>query len=480
MKRRPDPLARRRAHGPRAVLASALLVLAPACKTYSEELEQFSNEWDVGRFEAANATLEELIADDSDVELELVARTKGTDESIDLETSNGCALLLEKGMVNLVLGDSEAAIKVWRRCRDTLDVRYKNGATEFFSTALGDDTGLQYAGADYEHILVRAMLALAELVANGPRGEAYPYALQIAEKQEEIIGSSFGEAEGYKPRAQYQRVALGAYLQGVILEEQLSVSEAHKVYARGLEYAGQSELLAEAVRRTQAGEARSSQGHALVHVFYLAGRGPKLVESQSPATDIARDIVAVRSMVHDQLPVALFQKPIPIPAVAVRDPLVAPLEIAVDGERAAATQVLLDLNVVATQQALANLPMILARAVVRRIAKGVGSHALGQAAGESDKQAGQAVEALANLFSTVFERADTRQWSTLPAFIHVARFEVPTGEHALTFGAVLPPVRIAVDQARDTYIVIVQPNTNGPGAVLVDAYSRVDALPASN
>jgi hypothetical protein len=119
------------------------------------------------------------------------------------------------------------------------------------------------------------------------------------------------------------------------------------------------------------------------------------------------------------------------------------------------------------------MPWMLARAAVRRAGKAVGAKVAYDAAG-SDETAQLFAGILTNLALTIGEKADTRNWTSLPAQVQVARFELAAGEHELDLShGMLARVRVAA--GKDTIVLVVQPDLTQAGAVLVDVWSRAGA-----
>ncbi len=481
-----------------AAAALAAAALSAGCVSHAERIAGFREAWGAGNYDGAEQAIDQLIASESGAPLETVQKSNGTDLSINAGSGNTYLLLLEKAMTRLAHGDAGSCVKVLLKARDEMDKHYQTSFADYFKSSLSDDESMAYAGADYEHIMVRVLLAVTDLLTG--TGDAYAYALQVGEKQEEIIGSNFGdEKQKYYPRKQYQRVAMGAYVQGVINEANLYASEAALSYQRGLSYEGGApprpagapplppeqvaaiqsanqsagSILRVALERAQGGK-YAPDGSGVVQVFYLGGRGPHLEATTENPTAQAVALASVGITLVSGSVSQLGQAPVKVPMVVVNDWMVPPLAISVDGGPAAAsTSTLLDVNLVARQQLDANMPGIVARAVVRRSIKGAAGAVVEQQGG----QFGQLLGLLTTAIATGVERAETRNWVSLPAQIQVARVPVGEGTHRLSFGGSMEAsVRIA--QGRDTYVVVLRPNLLFPGAVLVDKDSFV-AAPAA-
>lgn len=473
-RRAPSPFRARpgSARGPRLALAAALLLAGCSSVT----IRDFERPWARGDFPAAEEVIDRLVAEESGAELEAVRASRGLGDEVRPQAGDTALFLLEKGMCRLAAGDGQTAIDVWRRARDVMDERFAStDLAGYFGAVLTDDRSIAWVGADYEHLLVRTVIALADLVEGGE--DALPFAFQISEKQEEIAGSTFGDDRdeqgnyrGYNPRKAYKRVPIGKYVEGVVLESERSFDEAAKAYATAGELAGGSALCDEGVQRCT-GELRGPAGSGSVHVFYLAGLGPDLVETTSPVTDLALTLAQIGAIFGRVDLGLLAQAPVPVPAVIARQASVPPLDLRAAGERAL-TRPLLDVTRVASEQLAANMPWILARAVVRRAAKATAT----DAATDQIRDDGLALitKLLANLVWTATERADLRHWTSLPAEFQAAHLYLPDGTHVLDLGGGMEaPVRVRTGYS--SFVLVLRPDLGLPGAVLVDVPSRVEA-----
>jgi len=457
----------------RVALLLVALGLALGCRSYSDKLTEYRVQYARGDFAGADATIDGLIAKEANVDQEEVARSNGL--QVNAGKGNTHLLMLEKAMTQLALGRPEVAVELMRRSRDQLDDNAPRTAGEFFKSVLTDDQARDYAGADYELILVRAMLCLCDLLVNSSQtgGDAYAYALQVGQKQEEIVESPLGDDIGYRPRQEYRRVGAGAYLQGVILEATGSRDGAARAYERCTGYEPGFQLGHEALARTTEGR-YAAPGEGVLHVFYLGGPGPFYAQGTRPPTEMAFRIAQIMAALVADSYVPLTQADVPVPVLAVQTFSVPPLQVAAGG-RSATTETLLFVNQVAGQQLEAMMPLIIARAVVRRAVKTAVTTAGSEAVKKKNrKSTGNWAElgfALANLIWTSAERADTRSWSSLPAEIQVARLPLPEGVHPVQFGPGME-AEVRIVAGRDAYAVVVRPDPARPGVVLVDRLSR--------
>lgn len=319
----------------RTLLATfAVAVSVAACRAPDQRIAPFADAWGAGDFTEAERKIDALVADEAGVEPKLVSETRALDPTIDPAKGDTFLFLQEKSMTRLAAGDTDGSIELLRRARDVLASRLQGSdIAGWLAAGIADDTFLQYGGADYEHVLTPAMLALFDLLEGGQ--DAYAYALQVGEVQESILGSTFGDdvdgkGNGYNPRKTYQRVPLGAYVEGLVREREGYSSEAFKAYERARDWGGAAPIVVEACERTSNG-AYAPAGHGVVHVFRFAGRGPRLVQGTSPITDSALFLANVGSIVIGENVGLLGQMNVPIPIVMVGDVSIPELEIRAGG-----------------------------------------------------------------------------------------------------------------------------------------------------
>ena len=93
-----------------------------------------------------------------------------------------------------------------------------------------------YEGEDYEKILVRATLAIADLFDGEKDAQAYAY--QITAKQNEIVQNGViddprNSNRKINPKKAYPRIALGPYIEGLLWEQTyVNASDAARCYEK--------------------------------------------------------------------------------------------------------------------------------------------------------------------------------------------------------------------------------------------------------
>ncbi len=470
-------------------ISSLILTLLAAtiiagCSTHSDRMKGFREAWHVSDFARADAEVDAVLTSELGLKPgQFHTEMRNLPAGVNPQKGDTALLLLEKGMTLLSLGHPNAATVCFRAARDALDESESANVGDFLKSAVSDDTAYDYAGADYERIMVRLMLALTDLISG--TGDARAFALQVGEKQEQIIGTPLGDSHGYQPRESYRRVAAGAYLEAIMLESQSAYSEAELVYKRMLSWEPDSQLAKSGLERVQSG-APVAAGHGVVHIFRLAGRGPHLVEEKMNGTSDAMRIAGLYlGLAHNRWSM-LAQTRIPVPGLQVNQSAVPqakfikvalPEDGVIFGDHPNHyTSTLLDVNRVAKEQLDAWMPMIAARAMVRRAVKtGVAATLEEVGARQDNKTTGtvlRAVAILGNLAWTATETADTRSWSSLPAEFQAARVELPAGKGLIYLQDPASMIELRITPGRDHYVLIIQPDLTKPGTVLVDPWSQ--------
>ena len=405
---------------------------------------------------------------------QLAAAQETVQQRLERERANRDLLKLDQAMIELAAGNAAAAEQELREVRDHFDELEGTSAAETVGSYLLDDNRRAYSGEDYERILIRAFLALSNLMHDG--GDAEAYSLQLIDKQEQIIAAG-ADKDGNNPKASYQRVALAPYLRGVLREAtHLDYDDAQRSYMSVVSWqpsfmAGQFDL-----QRASQG-AHSQRGNGVVYVFALTGRGPYKEEAvEVPSTAALLVAGEIVSAVGSQT-VPPNVAPVKVPCVVSRRSNIAGIAVAADRQPLGVTETITDVTQLAVQQYEAIYPTVIARAVARRVLKNGlvygGKEAAGIAKGSLP---GLAID-LAGLAWQATETADTRSWGLLPDRIQVLRVELPAGEHELALTPVNPgltplgrPVsqRVQVADSRNTYVLASFPDSHLVGKVLVN------------
>ena len=397
-----------------------------------------------------------------------VALLKQTDAAPPKERD---CFLLDQAIVALAQGDPQQAERILRDTRDRFDYLEQKDLAESTVSWLTDDTRIAYAGEDYEKILIRAMLALSNLMQDG--ADAIPYCLQVEQKQREIIEQGVPDVEE-NPKLSYKQVALGAYLQGVLQEEShRDYSEVERAFAKVVSWEPDFRPGAVDLERARAG-VHSSRGNGVVYIFTLVGRGPYKEEVAAPATSDALLIAdRILSVVGDHtLPPTIA--PVKVPQVVVPQNVIDAVAVDVDGQPTGLTQTVTDVAGLALQQNEATFKHTIARAVVRRVIKKAAIYSAKDQLDVQNPLASFAFDAAGVVWEAA-EHADTRCWGLLPAQIQVLRVEMPGGQHQISLAAArhgrpIGPrasTLVEVVDGRNTYLLAAFPDDSLVGDISV-------------
>jgi hypothetical protein len=378
---------------------------------------------------------------------------------------------LDRAIVELTAGRPKESEKLLREVRDRFDYLEQTSVPEHVLAAMTDDQRLAYSGEDYEKVFIRAFLALANLLGDGE--DAAAYGLQVTDKQQQIIDAGADET-GDNPKLRYKRVALGAYIYGLLREETHSnYDDAERAYRKVMEWQPEFRAGAEDLARARNGR-HSAPGHGVLYVFTLVGRGPykeEVAEIPTSAALLIADRIVSHTASHTLPPTIA---PIKVPRVALTRNAITAVEVDCDGQLRGTTDTIADVGQLAVEQYAAIYPRVMARAVARRaIKKGVV-----YASKEAIRVDNPLVELALDAGGVVWEAtesADTRCWGLLPDKIQVLRLELSVGDHQLTLHATsairpLGPdehVKVRISPGRNTYVLANFPDTHAVGTIAV-------------
>jgi len=428
-----------------------LLVCCAGCATHGDRLVQVREAFYAGDLDRAAQAVDRQLA-------------RGGGETD--------VLKLDRAMVHLAAGQPRQAEQLLREVRDRFDHLEQSDLGESALATVTDDNRLAYAGEDYEEILIRAMLALSDLMDDGD--DAAAYALQVDDKQRQIVQAAENE-QGDNPKLAYKQVALGPYIHGLMRDQtHADYDGVARSYAKVVSWEPNFRAGATDLQRAKHGR-HSDRGNGVLYVFALVGRGPYKQETvETPSSNallIADRILSVTG--EHSLPPTVA--PIKVPQVVLSVNRIDRVQVSVDDQPAGATETITDVGRLAVLQYDAVYPQVVARAVVRRIVKKgmitAGKEALNVERGSWVNLAmdvgGVAWEAA--------ESADTRCWGLLPDKIQVLRLELPAGEHRIALqgsdgSTVLGPESVqtvTIADGRNTYLMAHFLDTGPIGTTLV-------------
>lgn len=438
-----------------ALLAALILVAAAGCSTHANRVRDARHAYVINDLTAATS---------------LLAKAEGH-----RPRERDC-LVLDRAVVSLAQGDAASAENLLREVRDRFDHLEQSSAAESGLSLLTDDTATAYPGEDYEKVMIRALLAISNLMYDG--SDAIAYCLQVDQKQREIIEHAANNSrDGHHPPI--ANVAIGAYVRGVVQEEShLHYDDAERAFATVASWEPHFEAAKSDLARARAG-VHSASGNGVVYVFALVGRGPYKEEVLAEATSDAL-LIADRllSGVGDHtLPPTIA--PVKVPTIVVPVNAIDSVAVDVNGRPAALTQTVTDVGKLAVAQFEAESQKIIARAIVRRVLKKAAVYATKDALAVDQGLANLALDAGGVLWEAS-ESADTRCWGLLPETIQVLRLELPAGTHQLTLhpariGQPIGPAHtteVEVLDGQNTYVLASFPSQNLVGQILTSQRPR--------
>lgn len=386
-------------------------------------------------------------------------------------------LVLDRAIVALADGQPDTAERLLRDVRDHFDHLEQADIVESGLSWFSDDTKVAYSGEDYEDVMIRAMLAISNLMYDG--SDAVAYCLQVDQKQREIAERLAKEKESPVVDAA-TGVAVGAYIRGVVHEEShINYDEAERAFSLAASLEPQFSLAQFDLQRVQGG-VHSTSGNGVVYVFAFVGRGPYKEETIAEVTSDAL-LAADRllSATGDRtLPPTIA--PVRIPAIVVPANAVESVAVDVDEQPVALTQTVTNVAKLALAQHERERSKIIARAVARRVLKKAAVYSAKEALDVEDNPSNFLFDAMGVLWEAT-ENADTRCWALLPESIQVLRLELPAGAHRIS----LRPARrgqpiglahsidVEVLDGRNTYVLGSFPTQQLVGKLLTSEPVRV-------
>ena len=389
-------------------------------------------------------------------------------------------LALDEASLELSSGNIVEAKEKLLQARDSFDAIEENRiqkSTENLLSYWTDDNMNSYEGEDYEKILVRATLAIADLFDGEKDAQAYAY--QITAKQNEIVQNGViddprNSNRKINPKKAYPRIALGPYIEGLLWEQTyVNASDAARCYEKVVNWQPNFKQGRQDLIRAQTG-VHSQPGNGRVYVFAFVGRGPYKEQVYEEATQFALLLADQVFSATNKYSVPPTIAPVPVPALVVNESNVKSVGINIDGENKGNTETIADVNATAIKQYEVVKDQILAKAVVRRVVK-KGSIYAAKEVGQVNDWVNLAMD-VGGIVWEATESADTRCWGLLPGKIQVASFEIPVGEHELTMcpcdqqgrkNGVPLTAKVKVNANRNTYVLVNYPDREPIGKVVV-------------
>lgn len=458
----------------RRLAALLLTVVVSGCASHYDRVWIVREEFHAGRLDVAREAVDKQLK-----------RHKGESD----------VFLLDKAMIELTSGRPKEAEKLLRGVRDRFDEYEQKDVGEFTKAMLTDDNAQAYPGEDYEKVLIRAMLALSNLMTDG--NDAGAYALQMVDKQQQIIqkvsekqkkneelvkskqqpnpdGSPASEPKFVPAELAYKQVALGPYIRAMLAEESpLTLDEAARARVQVANFEPGFRDANADLQRAQY-EKPLAPGRGVLYVFALVGRGPIKQEKEEFATQVSLLIAdrIVNAFSNRAIPPTLA--PVKVPQVINFPSMAEGVTVRVDGQPVGTTATIVDVGAMAERQQQAHYPEVIAKAVARRVLKKGVIYAAEEAAKVNQGSLLSLGVMAAGVAWEATENADTRCWALLPDTIQVLRVELPVGEHEIMLRpmgqggelAANARAKVRIIDGRNTYLMGTLPTTQFVGQLI--------------
>lgn len=327
-------------------------------------------------------------------------------------------LLLDRATTRFIMNDIEGSIDDFRLAVEALDYYNQGSPSESLSKVLLQDELGAYACDDFEQVLARVYFALA-LFQNGDDNNAFALLRQAEEVQQK-------KKEIYKTDrlAEYYTLVenpLAKYIMALFLEKRGDISNAEILYRQASALNGCEYSL------------NAGRDQATVLVIGHNGNAPYKVSGTTDASVASAAALEILLACHNIDPAYSSLTGIPIPILLQKygsNPV--PLCVFLDKEKKDLIP-FYDITSTAYDQLEKQMPLIAARGVARFLIR----RSAVAYAQKQDPCLGTFVD-IAVLIANANTKADTRSWSTLPARIDLARFDLEPGCHTFSMECAPP------------------------------------------
>jgi len=385
--------------------------------------------------------------------------------------SDADVLEMDLAIVRLLAGDTHESQQKLRVVRDHFDTLEQADPVASMVSMVTDDQRRVYAGEDYEKVLLRVFLALANLMDDGQDAEAY--SLQVNALQQRLLRRALDQNVEAAETA-YQPLAVGPYLRGVLREATLhDYDDAARAYDQVVAWqpsfhAGRLDL-----RRARTGQ-HSQPGNGVLYVFALVDQGPMKEESIETPTSAALLIAdrIVSAVGEYELPPTVA--PIKVPRIIIPRRQSDGAVVVVDDRPVGRTELICDIGQLALRQQAVQYPHVMARAIARRVIKKASIYAAKDYVDAGNSPWADLALTAAGVAWEATESADTRCWGVLPREIQVLRVELPAGPHQIQLRSLVGGAPVPLDQSvtadiadgRNTYVLAYFVGSHALGHIL--------------
>lgn len=332
------------------------------------------------------------------------------------ESKNASWILLDRATTRFAMGKVEEAIQDYKLALESMDYYGQDLLSEQISQILLQDEIGAYQASDFEQVLTRLYFAFA-LFHQGDESNAYALLRQAEEYQQEKkeIYAQFPFTKNYR----LANNTLSNYLFATLLEKRGDLANAKILYKQAA-----SSLPSELQPSL---DLISKSNQATVLIICHNGKAPYKISDTQPSS--VASAMALEFLLADQNIDPAFSSltGIQVPTLQYW-PFSTPKTTyaAINGHFKPLFS-LYNINQVAHEELEQKMPLLVAKGVARHLIR---RSAVGYI-NERDEKMGQLAD-LGMWFANTQTRADTRSWTTLPASLDLARFDIEAGTHFLT------------------------------------------------
>ncbi|MBA3722824.1 MAG: hypothetical protein H0W88_10560 [Parachlamydiaceae bacterium] len=332
------------------------------------------------------------------------------------QSKNASWILLDRATTRFAMGKTEEAVQDYAAAMESLDYYGQDLPTERAAQImLQDETGA-YQADDFEQMLARVYFALA-LLHQGDESNAYAILRQVEEYQQEKL--SIYEKVPFTKHYRIPTNGLSKYLFAALLEKRGDKTNANILYneADSLNPSNESSDVCTCKKENQ----------ATILVLCHNGNAPYKISATScgsVASAVALEVILATNRID---PAISTMTGIPVPALQQwPNSSPSPTYVSINGRNKPVLP-FYSVTVAAINELNQKMPVIVARGAARLLMRRA-------AVGYLDNQ-DRSLGILADITMCVINsntRADTRSWTTLPAYIDLARFNVDSGTHDIS------------------------------------------------
>ncbi|MFN7455525.1 MAG: COG3014 family protein [Pseudobdellovibrionaceae bacterium] len=368
----------------RFALITALLLTA-GCASYQSKVSESRSLLKQGRTTEALAKLETLAQEESKDQL---------------------IYLLDYATALQVIGDYKQSTQVFLKADRFADLQDYHSVTNLVGATLGGEESIQYKGESFEKFLINTMLALNFLSQNNQES-ALVEARRINEKISKM------RMDGREP---YELSPFAKYLSGLVWESQGRFDDAYISFEQTYQLDPSIPFIKEDLVRGAIKARRSDSAQDWKKKFS---------EVQESDLWLNRQRGELVVLVQQGWGPVKGARPgdYTFPQLFPQRSETAYAQVSVDGQPVKTTQVVYNIEKVAIETMNKDYGALVARRVGGVAAKAV--------VADQVRQQNQLLGDLAWIAMNVADRADVRQWSTLPETIQMARLQLPPGKYKI-------------------------------------------------